>query len=413
MPPTSLLTRPEAPPGAGGRTVAGCLLATIVSSTPVVNATFGLFLKPIAQDLHWPRARVSMVLIVVALLCAATYPLVGRLADRLGARRVALVGNLLFAASVAALSLTGGSTLRTLALFGLLGITSAIPSALLYARLISSWFTRRRGVLLGLAGGGGNGIGCTLMPLLAAAIISTHGWRAAYLALGLVVLCIGFPAILFLVRDPAPSPAPDPAAGHAAGLTLPDAARTVRFWQLLAVMALGAGSLTAIFTHVVALLTDRGVGLPVAAVAVSVIALVGSAWQLVLGHLLDRSETPHVMAPFFLLAIAGLPILAAATGTPALLAGAVLIGLAIGTDYGAIPYLVGRYFGLRAYGAICGMIFGINVIVLGISPFLTDLVYDRTGSYRAALVAVAACLAACAVLCRTLPRYPGRLEAPG
>jgi cyanate permease len=101
----------------------------------------------------------------------------------------------------------------------------------------------------------------------------------------------------------------------------------------------------------------------------------------------------------------GLPVLATAAGVPAVLAGAVLIGLAIGTDYGAIPYLIGRYFGLRAYGTICGLIFGINVIVLGVSPFLTDLVYDRTGSYHGALIAVAACLVLCALLCVMLPRY--------
>lgn len=390
----------------GSRTVAGCLLATIVSSTPVVNATFGLFLVPISRDLHWPRARVSLVLIVVAVLCAATYPLVGRLADRLGVRRVALVGNVLFAASVALLSFTGGGTARTLLLFALLGITSAIPSAMLYAKLISGWFTRRRGLLLGLAGGVGNGVGCTLMPALAASVIATHGWRDAYLALGVVVLALGMPAILFLVRDPDPVvTAAASAAPEAAGMSLAQAIRTGRFWSILGVMALGAGSLTAVFTHVVALLTDRGVPLSLATAALSTIALVGSGWQLVLGHVLDRTASPRIMAPFFLLAVMGLPVLATATGVPAVLAGAVLIGLAIGTDYGAIPYLIGRYFGLRAYGTICGLIFGINVIVLGVSPFLTDLVYDRTGSYHGALIAVAACLVLCALLCVMLPRY--------
>ncbi|MGI4744532.1 MAG: MFS transporter [Janthinobacterium lividum] len=388
------------------RTVMGCLLATVVSSTPVVNATFGVFLVPISRDLHWPRARVSVVLIVMALLCAATYPLVGRLADRLGVRRVVLVGNLLFAASVASLSFTGGSTLRTYTLFAVLGITSAIPSAMLYAKLVSAWFSQRRGLLLGLVGGVGNGVGCTLMPMLAGAAVAAWGWRNAYLALGLVVLCVGLPAIVLLLRDPSAAPArtsgPLPEAD---GLTLAQSMRTVRFWSILGVMALGAGSLTAVFTHVVAMLTDRGIGLPIATLSVGVIAMTGSFWQLVLGTVLDRTGSPHIMAPFFLLAVAGLAILGTAISPAALLAGAFLIGLGIGTDYGAIPYLVGRYFGLRAYGAICGMIFGINVIVLGISPFLTDLVYDRTGSYHLAFLAIATCLVLCAGLCLTLPRY--------
>lgn len=389
------------------RTVVGCLLATVVSSTPVVNATFGVFLVPISHDLHWPRARVSVVLIIMALLCAATYPLVGRLADRLGVRRVVLVGNLLFAASVASLSFTGGSAARTYTLFALLGITSAIPSAMLYAKLVSVWFSQRRGLLLGLVGGVGNGVGCTLMPMLAGAAIAAWGWRNAYVALALVVLCVGLPAIVLLLRDPpaAPTRTSGPALSQLDGLTLGQSMHTVRFWSILGVMALGAGSLTAVFTHVVALLTDRGIGLPIATLSVGVIAMTGSFWQLVLGTVLDRTGSPRIMAPFFLLAVAGLGVLGTATSPAALLAGAFLIGLGIGTDYGAIPYLVGRYFGLRAYGAICGMIFGINVIVLGISPFLTDLVYDRTGSYHLALLAIAACLVLCAGLCLTLPRY--------
>ena len=386
------------------RCVIGCLLATVASSTPVVNATFGVFLVPIAHDLHWPRARVSVVLIVVAVMCAAAYPFVGRLADRLGVRRVALAGNVLFAGSVASLSLTGGSVLRTVLLFALLGITSAIPSAMLFAKLLSGWFTARRGLMLGLAGGVGNGLGCTVMPLLAGTVITGWGWRDAYLVLGLAVLCIGFPSIL-LLRDPAPAVIARPVSDVSDGMSLGQSIRTGRFWCILGVMALGAGSLTAVFTHVVALLTDRAVALPVATLAVSVIALVGSGWQLVLGHVLDRTASPRIMAPFFLLAVLGLALLAEGTSTVTLLAGAGLIGLAIGTDYGAIPYVVGRYFGLRAYGTICGLIFGINVIVLGTSPFLTDMVYDGTGSYHLALLAIGACLVLCALLCLMLPRY--------
>jgi MFS family permease len=381
----------------------------------VVNATFGLFLVPISRDLGWRRAQVSMVLLVVAVLSALSTPLVGRLADRFGVRRVALTGIVLFAASVGALSGIGPALAHTLLLFACLGVAASIPSAMLYAKLVSGWFVARRGLMLGLVGGVGNGLGCVLMPALATVVIARHGWRDAYLALGATVLAVGLPALWLLVRDPVPRDH-DETTVSARGVTLGQAIATRRFWLILLVMALGAGSLTAIFTHVVALLTDRGLPPALATSALSTIALVGSAWQLVLGHVLDRARRPLLLAPFFVLAIGGLPLLATATSIPAVMAGAVLIGLAIGTDYGAVPYLIGRYFGLRAFGAISGLIYGINVIVLGAAPFLTDLVFDRTGSYRGALIAVAACLALCAMLCLALPAYrtqDGAAAGPG
>ena len=373
----------------------------------MVNATFGLFLVPISRDLGWRRAQVSVVLLVVAVLSALSTPLVGRLADRFGVRRVALTGIVLFAASVGALSGIGPALAHTLLLFACLGVAASIPSALLYAKLVSGWFVARRGLMLGLVGGVGNGLGCVLMPALATVVIARHGWRDAYLALGATVLAVGLPALWLLVRDPQPRDHAE-AALSARGATLGRAIATRRFWLILLVMALGAGSLTAIFTHVVALLTDRGLAPALATSALSTVALVGSAWQLLLGHVLDRARRPLLLAPFFVLAIGGLPLLATATSIPAVMAGAVLIGLAIGTDYGAIPYLIGRYFGLRAFGAISGLIYGINVVVLGAAPFLTDLVFDRTGSYRGALIAVATCLALCALLCLALPLYPAR-----
>ena len=398
-------------PAAGARTVLGCTLANLVSSTPIVNATFGVFLVPLSRDLHWPRARVSLVLMVVALCCSVSYPLVGRCADRFGVRPVALVGILLFSGSVTALSLSSTVAWQTYALFALLGLTSAIPSTMLYSKLISAWYVQRRGLFLGVAAGIGNGVGSTVMPALAGAVIVSQGWRSAYQVLGLTVLIVGLPSVVLLMRAPPVRRDGPMLPAVASGETLGGAMRTRRFWILLAMMGLGAGSLTALFAHVVPMLTDRGISPSRAILTLSAFALTGSGWQLVLGHLLDRTAAPRVIAPLFVVAVAGLALLGTASATPWLVGGALLTGLGLGTEYGAMPYLVGRYFGLRSFGAICGLIYGVNVIVLGTAPFLMDLVYDRTGSYRLALDGIAGCLIVCAGLCLLLPRYGAAADA--
>ena len=81
------------------------------------------------------------------------------------------------------------------------------------------------------------------------------------------------------------------------------------------------------------------------------------------------------------------------------------MGLGLGTEYGVLPYFLSRYFGVRHYGSISGAIYGVIVLLQGFTPFLMDLVFDRTGSYRPAIFTIGAGLLAGAVLILRLPRF--------
>ena len=157
--------------------------------------------------------------------------------------------------------------------------------------------------------------------------------------------------------------------------------------------------------------TDRGLSANAGAGLMAVMALTGSAWQLVFGALLDRTGTPRIMAPVFLLAIPGVALLAGAHGATLLVAGAVLAGLGLGTEYASVAYLISRYFGLRSFGAINGVASGINAVVIGVTPMLVDVGYDRTGSYRDGIIGAGVALAVAAVLAVVMPRFrrPGAL----
>ena len=81
------------------------------------------------------------------------------------------------------------------------------------------------------------------------------------------------------------------------------------------------------------------------------------------------------------------------------------MGLGLGTEYGVLPYFLSRYYGLRHYGAISGAVYGVIVLIQGVTPFLMDLVFDLTGSYRGAIIAICFGLAAGALLILRLPRF--------
>ena len=395
----SLFTRPTG-------VVVACTVGNGVSVTPMVYTVFGLFLIPIATEFGWPRAGVSFVLLIIAIAGAIGYPIVGRMIDRYGARPVILTGNVLFAASVASVSLTEASRIQFYSAYALIGITAAIPSSVMFTKVIAGWFDQRRGLFLGIAGGLGNGIGAALSPLFVYTLISSYGWRAGFQGIGAAIILIGFPVLYLLLRDP-PRGVSRSATEHlekTAGLSLTEALRTSTFWIILAAIALGAGCMTAIFAHVVPMLLDRGVSARQATTVLATFSLVTAGWQIGMGYMLDRIPRPWIAAPFYLLALAGLILLESTSSYPLLLLSGMLMGLGLGTEYGVLPYFLSRYFGTRHYGAISGSMYGVIVLTQGLTPFLMDLVFDVTGNYDIAIIAICVGLVLGAILItRLLP----------
>ena len=395
----SLFTRPAG-------VVVACTVGNGVSVTPMVYTVFGLFLIPIATEFGWSRASVSFVLLIIAIAGAIGYPIVGRLIDRYGARPVILTGNVLFAASVASVSLAEASRIQFYSAYALIGITAAIPSSVMFTKVIAGWFDQRRGLFLGIVGGLGNGIGAALSPLFVYALISSYGWRAGFQGIGAAIILIGFPVLYLLLRDP-PRGVSRTATEHlekTAGLSLAEALKTSTFWIILAAIALGAGCMTAIFAHVVPMLLDRGVPARQATTVLATFSLVTAGWQIGMGYMLDRIPRPWIAAPFYLLALAGLILLESTSSYPLLLLSGMLMGLGLGTEYGVLPYFLSRYFGTRHYGAISGSMYGVIVLTQGLTPFLMDLIFDVTGNYDIAIIAICIGLVLGAILItRLLP----------
>lgn len=406
MPVSKLFTRPTG-------VVFACTVGNAVSVTPMVYTVFGLFLIPISTEFDWSRAAVSFVLFIIAVAGAISYPIVGRLIDRYGARPVILTGNVLFAASVASVSLVEASRFQFYFVYALIGISAAIPSSVMFTKVIAGWFDRRRGLFLGIAGGLGNGVGAALSPLFVFALISSYGWRAGFQGIGAAIILVGFPVLYLLLRDP-PRDVSRSAAEHlekTAGLTLAEALKTPTFWIILAAIALGAGCMTAIFAHVVPMLVDRGIPAGKATTVLATFSLVTAGWQIGMGYMLDRIPRPWIAAPFYLLALTGLVLLESTSSYPLLLLSAVLMGLGLGTEYGILPYFLSRYFGTRHYGAISGSMYGVIVLTQGLTPFLMDLVFDITGTYDPAIIAICIGLVAGAVLITRLLPFHAVLAA--
>ena len=177
------------------------------------------------------------------------------------------------------------------------------------------------------------------------------------------------------------------------------------FWILMAAVALGAGCMTAIFTHVVPMLMDRGISLQSATLAISIFALVTAGWQVMTGYFLDRFYTPKVAVPMFAAAILGLLCFQYGTALPTIYIGAALMGIGLGAEFGCLSYFVSRYFGLRSFGTIIGVFYSVVIVFQGGAPVLMDIGFDVTGSYVTSVWVLAGLLLLGTVLILLLPEF--------
>ncbi len=386
--------------------IVSCTVANMVSLTPVVHATFGTFLIPLSTEFGWSRASISGVLAILAVTGAILIPLAGYYADRYGTRRMMLAGNLLLAAAFASLAFSNGSLVQFYTSYSAIAIAGALPCTAVISKLVSDWFDRSRGTALGFTAGVGNAVGSTAMPAVAAILLTSFGWRDAYLGIAAIAAGLGFPVMYFLLRD---APRYEAVAGEvppqAPGYRLSEALRMPVFWLILVAIASGAGCLTAIFSHVVPILAERHVSLGMATLVISAFALVCAIWQVGSGLLLDKIPTPKITAPMYLAAVGGLAVLELGESNAVLLAGGALLGVGLGTQYGAMPMLIARYFGTRSFGAIIGVMYSAAIIMQGLTPVLLDHLFDIQQTYRNALIGIGACLTAGAALLLLLPAY--------
>jgi MFS family permease len=386
----------------------GCALGNLVSVTPVINGTFGIFLVPVTEALGWSRTEFSVVLLIMAIVGVVGYPVAGYLADRYGVRPVALIGNALFALCVAGLALSTDQRLLVYALYAAIGLAGTLSSCVLLMKPISLWFTRHRGLFFALTGAFGINIGIAVLPFLVGSIMAEHGWRAAYLGLAGFTFLVGFPAMMLLKNPPGAPVAVAAPETALPGLTSREARRQPAFWLLMFSVALGAGSLSAMLTHMVPLLTDRGILVALATAAFATTALCNASWQIVIGMMLDRSRAPRFAGIFLIVAIFGLVLIGSTSSPTWLILGAVLLGIGSGTEYGLLPCVIPRYFGVRSFSELYGTIFGVSILVSGFTPILMGLAFDTNGNYNFALVMIGGALACSALLLFLMPSYDAR-----
>lgn len=401
-----------------GWVILACLCCAGFARQGPAVATLSIFVEPLTQEFGWSRTALSGAVSLGGLLAALVSPLIGPMLDRRGSRLVLCLAVLVNSAALLLLSLTP-SLLVFYLLFCIARMNWAGPFDLGIYGALNNWFLARRTLASSIATFA-QVLGLVALPLIAQFAISHDGWRAGWVALGMVTLIVGFvPVWLFLARRPedlglqpdSAAPAvPQPGATAAPPPAEPafsrrQAMRTSAFWLLMLYTVTVYPVQAGVSLHQAAHLVQRGLDPVTAALIVSSFSFMSMLATIACGFLPRRWPIRFPLALTGLLAAAGtllMPgIVSAADGYLA----AGLFGFGIGGVLTLLPVAWADYFGRANYGAIRGIALSVQVLAQATGPLLSGVLYDWTGNYTASLHCFAA-LSVLSILAALAARQP-------
>jgi len=391
-----------------------------------VRAVFGVFIKPMEAEFGWDRTALSTVAALSFVFNGASGPFVGRLADRWGPRGV-LAG----AGALLGVGTLGAATVVALwQLYVTVGVVVAIgaggASTAVAAALAARWFDARRGLVLGITGGG-MAAGQLLIVPLAMWLTLNWGWRVAFVVIGVAFLAGMLPLILGLIRnDPRDMGLRPFGAGEGAvpvtvaqqtaeRTSLRDAAGTAPFWLLAgSFWVCGYTSSGLVLTHLIPHATEHGFLATQAAEALGIMGAFNIVGTILSGWACDRFGQKGPLAAYYALRGLSLLFLPYVGTTLGLFAWAVVFGLNYISTVPATTSLTAKIYGRYSVGELSGWIFFSHQIGSAVGSFTGGFLYDRFGDYTVAFhsAAVVALAATVLVLAIREPSVATRPPAP-
>jgi MFS family permease len=354
-------------------------------------ATYGLplFYPLWVKEFGWRRDQIIFGNTLSKIIVGPVLGFVaGWAMEKYGPKRVMLLGALSAAGAMLGFGLmTSTAMLYGFFFFNALGYLCAGP--LPNQVLLSHWFTRLRGRVMGIAY---VGIGVGGMSLLFAVVM-----------LAALVLVKRRPADLGLFPDGAAQP-PDDAKQSSAPIKLANIIKTPAFWLLAVGSVMSISAIGGVMQNLALYISDI---MPkeqadITRTTISSITLAASiSGRIVMGLLADRFTKKYVMLATYLIVGLSIPLLIFAKDYPALLyVFAMTFGFGLGADYMLIPLMAAECFGLSALSRVLGVIIMSDAVGEATLPTLVASIRETTGSYAPgfALITVLALLGAVAIL---------------
>ncbi len=304
-----------------------------------------LYYDFMVRDLGWSRTMVTSGNAISKLIVGPLFGFgAGWIVDRFGPRRLMMAGIVMAGGALIGLGATSlAGAFYFFYFFNALGYVCGGP--LPCQVLVSRWFDRTRGKVMGIAYLG-IGVGGAIVPLLSAWLTARVGWRLSLQMLGGLVVLVALP-LAYFVRESPEDEDRRPTAAQAP-------VRAILATRSFYLLALG---------------------------------------RLLMGWLADRVPRKFVMLLIYLLVAAAIPLLlvpAATPGATPMYLFAAIFGLGLGGEYLIIPLMAGELFGIGVLGRVMGIVLTADGVAEATAPMLVGYLRDRSGSYNVGFVSLIA-----------------------
>ncbi len=370
----------------------------------------GIVFDQISEGFAVNHSALALVVSLNVLVVGFIQPGVGWLVDRLAARIVTAVGLALFAFG---LMITGSAGSLAELFFGYgavaaLGMAAVSPVAV--TPLVAGWFIRRRATALSIVHAGSSIGQLAVVPGLTA-MVAVMGWRDAYVVLGVGLLVVGAPVILWLLRQ---WPAAGQNDGELLGCSVRTAARAWSFWQLGIGFFVCGLTMSWVMTFFVDYALGQGISRETAAGGLSLMGGMSIAGSLLTGWWADRVGRRIPLAVVYALRGLGFALVLTAGGNVTYLFVALaVIGFSWSATVPLTSAICADIYGRRSLGTVFGLMFAIMPIGAAAGSALGGYLYDLTGSYDLSILMNlgAGLVAAAAVaLMRSTPLFHRRTD---
>ena len=387
-------------------------LVMSLGSVPLFHA-LGVWSVALERQFQWSRTQLSFAFVLSRAEAGFFGPVEGYLSDRLGTRRMVLIGLAILGPGYFLFGQTHSLWMFYLT-YVIMSVGNGLGSWIPMVTALNNWFLRRRATAVAWANVGNRLGALMLIPAIAWAVdpdADRLGWRITASIMGGIVLSLAVPLYLVIRNRPeeygqypdgrpipeeqtptgTPATQSSPTDGQAAGLTVREALRTPAFWLVSFGHAFTVALLVTLSSHLALMLTDEefGLSLQTAAWVITTYIATSMVCHPIGGYVGDR--LPKNWTIFVSSVIQGASVFAITLthSVPMAFVFAVVFGIGDGGRNPLTLAIRGDYFGRRAYATILGMSqIPMNITIL-MAPLLTGVYRDVWGSYNPPFLAMA------------------------
>ena len=378
----------------------------VIGTVPLFQGMTAWFVV-LESHFNWTRTQLSIAFSLSRVEGSIMGPISGYLIDRLGSRRMVLIGLIVAGGGFVIMSQMQNIWHFYIA-FVVMSMGVGLGTWMPMMTVLNNWFVRNRSTAMALAMEGFLVGGMALVPLLAFVIDpdvpGRPGWRMTALAIGIFLMVMALPVSRLIRNAPEPYglfPDGDPAArprqtASGAGetaeepdFTWQEAIRTGTFWLITMGHACSSIVIVTLTVHLGPMLDDRGFSLQTIGWVVGAYTGVAAVFTLIGGYVGDRLPIRLALFGFSAIQSASVVVLMLADTLWMAYLFAVLMGIGFGGRNPLTTAIRGVYFGRKAFASITGMsMIPMNVMLLA-SPLFAGIMFDATQSYFIPMAVVA------------------------